>query len=116
MKAEFYINKMIRFEKKEQSDHCRVMVEKKTALEFEVSKTRSNDPLCIWVEHCRSWDRLKFWIKGSPLAIFSGNIWSRLKLPTIKILCCVGSSLINKIKSLMKLAKRPGRYTIHYYQ
>ena len=29
MKAEFYINKMIRFEKKEQSDHCRLMVEKK---------------------------------------------------------------------------------------
>ena len=29
MKAEFYINKMIRFERKEQSDHCRLMVERK---------------------------------------------------------------------------------------
>ena len=33
---------MVRFGKKEQSDHCRVIVEKKQYLEVEVSSTRSN--------------------------------------------------------------------------
>ena len=81
---------------------------------LEVSNTRSYNPPCIWVEYCSSWDRLKFWIKGSTLGTFSSNIWSRLKSPTIKILCCVGISLINKIKLSMKVPRGPG--IRHYYQ
>ena len=47
------------------------------------------------------------------LATFSGNIWSRLKSPTIKILCCIGSSFINKINSSIKEHTGPGnRYSI----
>ena len=84
-----------------------------TVLEFEVSNTRSNIPPCIWVEYCESWDELKFWIKESTLTTRSGNIWSRLKSPTINILCCVGVSLINKIKSSIKQQRGPGMwYTI----
>ena len=62
----------------------------------------------MWVEYCECGDRLKFWIKGSTLATFVDNIWSRLKSPSVKILCCVGSSLINKIKSSMKVSREPG--------
>ena len=86
---------------------------KETALEFEVSNTRSNIPPCIWVEHCEHWDKLKFWIRGLTLATCSGNIWSRSKSPTINILCCVGSSLISEIKSPMKERRGTGiQYTI----
>ena len=86
---------------------------KETALEFEVSNTKSNIPPCIWVEYCERWDKLKFWIRGLTLATCSGNIWSRLKSPTINILFCVGSSLISKIKSSMKEPRGPGiRYII----
>ena len=38
----------------------------------------------------------------------SGNFRSRLKLLPLKILCCVGSSLINKKKSSMKVPREPG--------
>ena len=62
-------------EKKKQSAPCKDVVEKKTALEFEASNPRSSNPLCIWVEYSKDWDRLKFWIKGRTLAIFSGIIW-----------------------------------------
>ena len=86
---------------------------KETALEFEVSNTKSNIPPCIWVEYCERWDKLKFWIRGLTLATCSSNIWSRLKSPTINILCCVGSSLISEMKSPMKEPRGPGiRYTI----
>ena len=86
---------------------------KETALVFEVSNTKSNIPPCIWVEYCECWDKLKFWIRGLTLATCSSNIWSRLKSPTINILCCVGSSLISEIKSPTKEPRWPGiRYTI----
>ena len=62
-------------------------------MEFEVSNTRSNNTPCIWVKYCDCQDKLKLWIN---LATFYGNIWSKLKSPTIKILCCVGSSLNKK--------------------
>ena len=82
-------------------------------LELEESNTRSNIPPCMWVEYCERWDRSKLWIKGAMLATFSGNIWSRLKSPTIKILCCIGSSFINKINLSIKKPTGPGaRYTI----
>ena len=55
-----------------------------------------------WVEYCERLDRLKLRITRPTLATFSGNIWSRLKSPKINILCCVGSSLINKRKSSVK--------------
>ena len=86
---------------------------KETALEFEVSNTRSNIPPCIWVEYCERWDKLNFWIRGLTLATCSSNIWSKLKSPTINILCCIDSSLINKIKWSMKEPRGPGMpYTI----
>ena len=34
--------------------------------------------------------------------MFPANTWSTMKSPTIKILCCVGSSISNKIKSSIK--------------
>ena len=47
------------------------------------------------------------------MATCSGNIQSRLKSPTINVLCCVGTSLINKIKSSMKEPREPGiLYTV----
>ena len=46
--------------------------------------------------------------KGAMLAIFSGNIWSKVKSPTIKILCCIGSSFINKINSSINKPTGPG--------
>ena len=108
---------MIRFGKKEESDHCRVMVGKK---QYWNSKHQIQDPLIlhvcelnIYIEDQWIWDRLKFWISRSALAILSSNIWSKLKSQTIKILCCVGRSLINKIKSSMKAPRGPGiQYTI----
>ena len=48
------------------------------------------------------------WIRGSTLTTIK-----RLKSPKINILCCFGSSLINKIKSSMKEPRGPViRYTI----
>ena len=44
-------------------------------------------------KYCDCQDKLKLWIN---LATFYGNIWSKLKSPSIKILCCVGSSLNKK--------------------
>ena len=87
---------------------------KETAFEFEVSNTRSNIPPCIWIECCERWDKLKFWIWRLTLATCSGNIWSRLKSPTVNILCCVASSLINETMSSMKESRGPGIwYTIN---
>ena len=84
-----------------------------TILELEESNTRSNIPPCMWVEYCQRWDRSKLWIKGAMLATFSGNIWSRLKSPTIKILCCIGGSFINKINlSIKEPTGLDPRYTI----
>ena len=76
-------------------------------MEFEVSNKRSNIPPCICVEYWELWERLKFWIKGSILATFADNIWSRLKSPTIRVLCCVDSLLIVEIKSSMKVLRGP---------
>ena len=59
LKAKFYVNIMIRFGKKEQNDHCMVMVEK-TESGFEVSNTRSSNPPCTWDEYCEHWDKSKF--------------------------------------------------------
>ena len=102
--------KCIRFGKKEQSDPSRVTAKKN----YWNLKYQIPDPIFpyVWVEFCEHWDKLKFWIGRSTLATCSGNNWPRLKSPTINILCCVGSSLINKIKSPMKEAIEPCiRYT-----
>ena len=48
LKAEFYVNIMIRFEKKEQSD-----AREEKILEFQVLNTKSNNPSCRWVECCK---------------------------------------------------------------
>ena len=50
-----------------------------TVSEFEVSNTRFNISLCIWVEYRERWDKLKLWIRASTLVTDLGNIWSRLK-------------------------------------
>ena len=47
------------------------------------------------------------------LATISSNIWSRLKSPTIKILCCIRILFVNKINLSIKEPTGPGaRYTI----
>ena len=91
---------MIRLEKKTK---CSLQGggREETALKFEISNTRSNNPPYIWLEYCERWNRLKLWNKWSTLATFSSNIWSRLKSPAIKILCCV------EIKSSMKEQRWP---------
>ena len=78
---------------KEQSDHCRVMVEQKQHWNYRILNYRIN----------------------------LGNILRqhliKIKITTIKILCCVGSSLIKKIKSSTKVPRRLGtRHMILYYQ
>ena len=80
-----------------------------------IFKYQIPDPIFphVWGEYCEHWDKLKLWIRGSNLTTCSGNMWSRLKSPTINILYCVGSPLINKIKWSMKEPRGPGmRYTI----
>ena len=86
---------------------------RRNSLEFVISNIRSNNRPCIWVEYCGCWKRLKFWIKISTLIILSGNIWSKLKSPTIEILRCVGSLLINKTESSVVVPRGQGIwYTI----
>ena len=96
-------------EKQEQNEHCKVMAEKKQL----GGNRRSNYPPCVLVEYEERWDRLKLWIKRLSLATFSGIIYSRLKSLAIKILCCICSSLINEIKSAVKVPRAPGTWYIH---
>ena len=81
-----------RFGKKEYSDHCRVMVERK---QYWSLKSQVQDVYELNIVNMR-WDKLKFRITRSNLVTFSSSISPRLKSPKIKILCCDGSSLINK--------------------
>ena len=112
MKATFFINIMIRLRKKEQSDHCRVIAEKKQhcngSIKYKIPQPSIHINWILWMQR-----QVKIWIKVSTLTTFSSKIWWRLKSPTIRILCFVGNSLINKIKCSVKGPRRPCiQYTI----
>ena len=47
------------------------------------------------------------------MATFSGILYSRIKSLATKILCCISSSLINKIKSSVKVPRGPGTWYIN---
>lgn len=63
MKAEFYINTIIRFGKKELSHQCNVMVEKKEHCNLKHQLQDATIILHLWIEYCEHWDKLNFWIK-----------------------------------------------------
>ena len=97
-------------------------MEKKNRVITVERRQRSNlkhkipDPIfCIymsWIQWTLS--QVKIFNHRFNLATFSSNIWSKLKSPTIKILSCVGSSLIKQMKSSVKVPKGPGiRYSIN---
>ena len=92
MKTEFY-TLSLRFHKKEQRDTMswwQRRILERTVLEFEVPNIRSNISHVYELNTANS-DTLKFGIKRSTLATFSGNIWSRLKSPLTIIMYCVGN-------------------------
>ena len=64
MKADFYINIMIRSGKKEQGYHCRVIAKKKQFGVWSIKYIRSSNRPCIWVEYYERCDRLKIWIEN----------------------------------------------------
>ena len=79
-KAEFYIYIyiLIRFGKKEQSDHFSVMVEKKQRWNL---KYQIQDPIILHVYELNitNVQSLKLLTKGSTLTTFSGNICDALR-------------------------------------
>ena len=102
------LNSVIVFGKKEQTNHCRVLVEKKQYWNY-VSNTRSNNPPCIQITYYEHWHRLTFWIKGSTLATIQSQVnLIKIKITNSQNSCFVDCSLINKIKWTMKITRGPG--------
>ena len=108
-RVQYQLHLFLRFRNKEQNDHCRAKIKQKQYWNWK--STKSNIPPCILVKYCERSNRLKFWIKGTILATFLGNIWARLKSVKIRILCCVGSSFINRI---MPSINEPTGLGAHY--